>query len=121
MITKELGSSTGLARVTFELPATVWAGQISLVGEFNDWDEQVTPMTQDRFDERWKATIDLEPGQSYRFRYLLDGSRWLADGQADDHVLNDTGSYDSVVDLTDFGVPLFSEQGAPLPLAAIRA
>jgi hypothetical protein len=38
MISKELGSKTGLARVIFELPATVWAGQVSLVGEFNNWD-----------------------------------------------------------------------------------
>ena len=105
MINKELGSKTGLARVTFELPATVWAGQISLVGEFNNWDRQVTPMIQDRLDESWRATIDLEAGQRYRFRYLLDGNTWLADRQADDHAANSRGSYDSVVDLTEFDVP----------------
>ena len=102
MINKELGSKTGLARVTFELPATVWAGQISLVGEFNNWDGQVTPMIQDRLDESWRATVDLEAGRRYRFRYLLDGNTWLADRQADDHAANSRGSYDSVVDLTEF-------------------
>jgi 1,4-alpha-glucan branching enzyme len=102
MIKKELGSSTGQARVTFELPATVWADQISLVGEFNNWDHQVTPMSQDRSDERWKAVLDLAAGQCYRFLYLLDGNTWLADGQADDYAANARGSYDSVVDLTDF-------------------
>jgi 1,4-alpha-glucan branching enzyme len=101
MISKELGSRRGLARVTFELPATVWADRISLVGEFNDWDHQITPMTQDRFDEIWRATVDLEAGQRYRFRYVLDGTTWLADWQADDYVENARGSYDSVVDLTD--------------------
>lgn len=104
MIKKELGWRTGLARVTFELPATVWADQISLVGEFNNWDHQVTLMTQDRLDESWRATIDLETGQRYRFRYLLDGNQWLADGQADDHAANSKGCYDSVVDLTEFDV-----------------
>jgi 1,4-alpha-glucan branching enzyme len=102
MIKKELGSRTGVARVTFELPATVWANQISLVGEFNNWDRQVTPMTQDRFDERWRATVDLEAGQRYRFRYVLDGNAWLADRQADDYAVDSRGSYDSVVDLTEF-------------------
>jgi 1,4-alpha-glucan branching enzyme len=102
MINKDLGSRTGLARVTFELPATVWAGQISLVGEFNNWDRQVTPMTQDRSDESWRATIDLEVGRRYRFRYLLDGNAWLTDRQADDYAANSRGSYDSVVDLTEF-------------------
>jgi 1,4-alpha-glucan branching enzyme len=105
MIKKELGSKTGLARVTFELPATVWADQVSLVGEFNNWDDQVTPMTQDRSDESWRATIDLKAGHRYRFRYLLDGNTWLADGQADDDFANPRGSYDSVVDLTEFDVP----------------
>lgn len=106
MINKELGSKSGLARVTFELPATVWAGQISLVGEFNNWDRQVTPMIQDRLDESWRATVDLEAGRRYRFRYLLDGDTWLTDRQADDCAANDTGSYDSVVDLTEFDEPL---------------
>ena len=101
MIHKELRSRSGLARVTFELPATVWADQVSLVGEFNNWDHRTTPMTQDRLDEIWRATVDLEAGQRYRFRYLLDGSTWLADWQADDYVANARGSYDSVVDLTD--------------------
>jgi 1,4-alpha-glucan branching enzyme len=105
MISKELGSRTGLARVTFELPATVWAGQISLVGEFNNWDRELTPMTQDRLDESWRATIDLVAGRRYRFRYLLDGDTWLTDRQADDCAANSTGSYDSVVDLTEFDGP----------------
>ncbi len=106
MIKKEPGSIPGLAHVTFELPATVWADQISLVGEFNNWDHQVTPMTQRGLDESWRATIDLEAGRCYRFRYLLDGDRWLSDCQADDCAATSTGSYDSVVDLTEFGEPL---------------
>ena len=105
MINKELGSTAGLARVTFELPATVWADKISLVGEFNDWDRRVTPMTQDRLDESWRATVDLEAGRRYRFRYLLDGTTLLADHQADGCAENPTGSYDSVVDLTGFEEP----------------
>jgi 1,4-alpha-glucan branching enzyme len=105
MINKEMGSRSGLARVTFELPATVWAGQISLVGEFNNWDGHITPMTQDRLDESWRATVDLEAGRRYRFRYLLDGNTWLTDRQADDYAANSTGSYDSVVDLTGFDEP----------------
>lgn len=105
MIHKEPGSIGGQARVTFELPATVWAGQISLVGEFNNWDGQVTPMIQDRLDESWRATVDLEPGRRYRFRYLVDGDTWLTDRQADGCAANPTGCYDSVVDLTDFEEP----------------
>jgi 1,4-alpha-glucan branching enzyme len=106
MITKEPTGTNGLARVTFELPSTVWADQVNLVGEFNEWDNLVTPMIQDRADEHWRVTLDLEPGRRYRFRYLVDGDVWLSDRQADDHVANSQGSYDPVVDLTEFGQPL---------------
>ena len=106
MIDKKLSTRSGQARVTFELPSTVWAGQISLVGEFNNWDGQVTPMIQDRLDESWRATVDLEAGRRYRFRYLLDGNTWLTDCQADDCAPNSTGSYDSVVDLTESDEPI---------------
>jgi 1,4-alpha-glucan branching enzyme len=99
MIKKEHVKKTGLVRVTFELPSTMWAERVNLVGEFNDWDTAATPMTHDRSDANWKASIMLEPGRRYRFRYLLDGKEWLNDWHADDHVENPYGSYDSVVDL----------------------
>jgi len=47
--------------------------------------------------ERWLATVALEPGRSYRYRYLLDGQRWENDRQADRYVPNALGSIDSVV------------------------
>lgn len=61
----------------------------------------MTPMVQDRSDENWRATLDLEAGRRYRFRYLVDGMTWLTDRQADDCMRNTRGSYDSVVDLTE--------------------
>ena len=45
-------------------------------------------------------TVDLEAGQAYRFRYLLDGQRWDNDWAADAYQPNDFGGDDSVVDLT---------------------
>jgi 1,4-alpha-glucan branching enzyme len=105
MIKKEPVSKTGQVRVTFELPSTMWAERINLVGEFNDWDTTATPMTHNRTDANWKVTLFLEPGRRYRFRYLVDGKEWLNDWHADDHVDNPYGSYDSVVDLQESGDP----------------
>ena len=101
MITKSPASKQGLVRVTFELPSTMWAERVNLVGEFNDWDTTATPMTRGRADANWKVTIELEGGQRYRFRYLVDGKEWLNDWHADDHEENPYDSYDSVVDLTE--------------------
>lgn len=100
MITKEPVNKAGRVRVTFELPSTMWAERVNLVGEFNDWDTAATPMVHQRNDANWRATVELEPGRRYRFRYLVDGKEWLNDWRADDHAENPYGSFDSVVDLT---------------------
>lgn len=102
MITKEPSpTKKGLIRVTFVLPSTIWAERVNLVGEFNNWDTQMTPMTHNRADANWKVTLDLKGGGRYRFRYLVDGREWLNDWHADDHIENPYGSFDSVVDLTE--------------------
>ena len=101
MITKTPAKRKGFVRVTFELSSTLWAERVNLVGEFNDWDTTATPMTRNRSDANWKATVELKAGQCYSFRYLVDGKEWLNDWHADDHSENPYGSYDSVVDLSD--------------------
>ena len=103
MIRKTPVKGKGVARVAFELPSTVWAERVNLVGEFNEWDTMSTPMTRERADANWKAIVELETGRRYRFRYLVDGEEWLNDWYADDFVENPYGSDDSVVDLTEFG------------------
>jgi hypothetical protein len=68
-------------RVIFELPAWVWANQIYVVGDFNQWDTNATPMRQER-DGLWRATVDLLCGRCYEFRYRVD-SEWWTDLRAD--------------------------------------
>ena len=84
--------------MTFELPADIDAAAAHVCGDFNDWDPTATPMTR-RKNGSFAATVSLEPGRTYRFRYLLDGGRWENDWDADDYVANDFGGEDSVVAL----------------------
>jgi 1,4-alpha-glucan branching enzyme len=84
--------------VTFELPAEVNAQTACLCGEFNGWDEESQPMKR-HADGSFTLTVSLTPGQSYRFRYLLDGERWENDWEADAYVPNEFGSEDSVTQL----------------------
>jgi 1,4-alpha-glucan branching enzyme len=100
MIKKEPTEKEGRVLVTFELPSSTWAERVNLVGEFNDWDTRATPMAHNRADADWRATIEVEAGRRYRFRYLVDGKEWLNDWHADDYVENPHGSDDSLVDLT---------------------
>jgi len=83
-------------RVTFELPAEIGAETAILCGEFNEWNETAKPMKQGK-DGSFTQTVSLKPGQSYRFRYLLDGERWENDWEADDYLLNPFGGDDSLV------------------------
>ena len=89
-------AGTDTVDVTFTLPAEVQAGTVALCGEFNDWSAGDTRLERGS-DGSWQATIALEPGRSYRYRYLLDGQRWENDEQADRQVPNALGSIDSVI------------------------
>ena len=86
----------GTCKVTFDLTAGAGVKDVHLCGEFNDWSPTATPMTR-RKDGTFRVTVALEPGRSYRFRYLLDGDRWENDWAADDYVPNEYGGDDSVV------------------------
>lgn len=96
MLKKSYTKTGSSCRVTFKLPAEVDAKTVHLCGEFNDWDEQSHPMRELK-DGSFSLTISLKPGNSFRFRYLLDGERWENDWEADGYKPNEFGSEDSVV------------------------
>ena len=89
-------AETGTIDVRFTLPADVHAGTVALCGEFNNWSAQDIRLERGG-DGSWQATVALEPGRSYRYRYLLDGERWENAWQADRYVPNSYGSTDSVI------------------------
>jgi hypothetical protein len=82
--------------VTFTLPGEVGAGNVALAGDFNDWSTENIPLHRGS-DGAWQVTLPLEPGHSYRYRYLLDGERWENAWQADWYEPNPFGSTNSVV------------------------
>jgi len=99
MLTKAYPKSKkNTCKVTFELPSSVHAQTIALVGEFNAWQRDATPMKRKR-DGSFATSLNLATQHEYRFRYLLDGERWENDVNADRFVPNGFGSEDSVVSL----------------------
>ena len=85
-------------RVTFSLckEAVPDAGKVTVVGDFNGWDENATPLKKQK-DGGFSVTLELECGREYRFRYLIDGQRWENDWNADRYSANPFGNEDSVV------------------------
>ena len=54
------------------------AKQVSLVGDFNEWDPKATPMARQP-DGRWLASLELSHGY-HQYLFLVDGVRVLDPG-----------------------------------------
>ena len=70
------------------------ARSVFVVGSFNGWDCQRTPLAAD-MEGGWKIDLLLEPGR-YEYRFLVDG-QWLSDPNARESVQNKFGSTNSVL------------------------
>lgn len=99
MIEKKTSPKGRSARVTFTLPADMAHQRATVVGDFNDWNEEANPMKLDEKRRVWTTSISLKPGNSYQFRYRLDGERWENDERADRYASNPYFSDNSVVEL----------------------
>ena len=82
--------------VIFTLSAAVQAESVALCGDFNDWSADATPLELGS-DGYWRVAVALQPGRSYRYRYLINGERWENARDADAYVPNPYGGTDSVV------------------------
>lgn len=99
MLEKRGWNEEGKVLVTFRVNADA-GDSVAVVGEFNGWSQTATLMERgDAGAAEFVASIVLDRGRAYRFRYLVDGRRWENDWAADDYVPNEYGGTDSVVDL----------------------
>jgi len=89
-----------ICKVTFTLPgeAAPKAETVCVMGEFNDWSRDATPMKRQK-NGGFSVSLDLETGRSYRFRYLIDGRKFENDWAADRYEPNPYGGEDSVVEV----------------------
>jgi 1,4-alpha-glucan branching enzyme len=69
---------------------------VNIVGCFNNWDKKATPM---RITENgsFEATLELKPGREYQYLYLIDGTYWDCDRDADKMVKDAYGISDNSV------------------------
>ena len=87
-------------KVTFTLPKEAVKGvkKVNVIGDFNNWDKNANPLKKLRTGN-FSTTLELASGRSYRYKYLIDGSRWENDWHADHYAPNPYGGDDSVVSL----------------------
>lgn len=58
------------------------AGEICVVGEFNDWSHSANPLKRLK-DGSFSGMVEIPAGKEYRFRYLVDRQHWINEAQAD--------------------------------------
>ena len=95
MLKKRFFKTKDTCKVTFELPKTIEAKSVTLVGDFNNWDNVATPMK--KVKGVWKVTLDLDLDQEYQYRYFVNGAEWHNDWDADKYVANNVDGDNSVV------------------------
>lgn len=95
---KEFLKTKPICKVTFTLPkaAAKDASDVRVIGDFNNWDFDATPMKKQK-NGSFTAVVRMETGHEYQFRYLLDSTRWENDWQADRYVPSPFGDADNSV------------------------
>jgi 1,4-alpha-glucan branching enzyme len=96
MLKKSFSKTGAACRVTFKYENEENAETAVLAGDFNDWSLHANPMKKLK-DGSFSATLTLSAGQTYRFRYVLDGGVWVNDTQADGFAPNEYGEANSVL------------------------
>lgn len=97
-IKKQYLKSKPLCKVTFRIPEEKGnsAGKACVVGDFNDWVAGATPMKRTK-GGAFSTAVDLAPGRSYQFRYLLGQSHWENDTEADGYLPSGVGDSENSV------------------------
>jgi 1,4-alpha-glucan branching enzyme len=101
MLKKQYLKTRPVCKVTFRISkeAAQSAQNIALVGDFNSWDAQATPMSALKSGE-FSAVVELDTATpEYQFRYLYEGSRWENDWDADGYATNGVDGENSIVRL----------------------
>lgn len=57
------------------------AAQVALVGAFNSWDAEATPLVRDRLSGLWSVTVPLAPGR-HVYAFMVDDSALTLDPRA---------------------------------------
>ena len=85
-IKKQFVKTKPVCKVTFSVEAKE-ATTASVVGDFNNWNAAEGELSKLK-NGTFKGAVDLQKGQSYEFRYVVDGD-YVNDEKADDYLWND--------------------------------
>lgn len=99
MISKKFFKTKDECEVTFEYDGDV--DSVQLVASANNWEP--INLSKRRKDGVFYTKVRYPSNTEVQFRYLVDGSSWVNDPEADGYVSNEHGSQNSVVNTTPAG------------------
>lgn len=98
-IKKRYLKSKPICKVTFRFEPTDNKSyhSVCIAGDFNDWNQSSHRLRKLVKDDTFSITIDLEKGKEYQFRYLLDGTEWSNEPNADKQIPTPFGDSENSV------------------------
>lgn len=96
MLKRDIGKDAKQVKVTFVIPHNPDQPKVSVVGDFNSWDPSATPLIKRNNNTR-SATVALEPGKRYSFRYYTEDGQWFNDEEPDAFAPSEHGAQNCVV------------------------
>ena len=72
------------------------AASVALVGDFNNWRREATPLRPTGSDGIWSVSVPMSRG-SHQYAFVIDGTEWVADPAAGTSVTDDFGTTTSVL------------------------
>ncbi|HYK12235.1 MAG TPA: isoamylase early set domain-containing protein [Gemmatimonadales bacterium] len=90
-----LAKHEGVAQFVARFPE---AHSVAVVGPFNDWRPEATPLSDDDHDGVWDARVIL-PAGPHEYMFVVDGERWVADPMAGKYVDDGFGRQNAVMEV----------------------
>lgn len=72
------------------------ARNVSIVGDFNNWNRATTALAPSGNDGMWTTSVALPPGR-HEYAFIVDGERWMPDPLASVTIHDDFGTASSIV------------------------
>ena len=74
------------------------ARQVAVVGDFNEWARNGTPLSDSDENGIWTVSVPLTPGR-YQYKFLVDGKQWVVEPDAPAYHPDGFGGRNSLLEI----------------------
>lgn len=75
------------------------AGEVAVVGDWNNWNPSADVLQDKDGDGRWDIRIRVQAGREYKYQFLIDGRQWVPDPNAPISLNDGFGGENSVLNI----------------------